>query len=115
MEDPRTRWALHSIAPVRYLTELSSGGRRSREPDRLVVAFQFQLSLLPCGLEHLDGVGDVLLRVISHHLHSYPCGAFWNRRKFDEIGNQSQFGQALAHQTRQAFRTHLDANDRGWI
>jgi hypothetical protein len=49
--------------PLRLLSiiELPSGGCRSRELGRLAVTFELQLRLLPCGLEHPDGVGNVLL------------------------------------------------------
>ena len=57
----------------------------------------FQLGLLPGSLKHLDGLGDVLRRVVSHHLHSYPSSAFGDRGEFDEIGDQSKFHQLLPH------------------
>src|SRR5674476_1039524 len=94
---------------------LSSGGDYLREPGRLVDVLEFQLRLLPGGLEDPDGVGDVLLRVVGHHLHPDPRGAFGNRWEFDEIGDQSKFRQALADETGNALRSHLDANDRRGI
>src|SRR5665647_1957563 len=94
---------------------LSSGGDYLREPGRLVDILEFQLRLLAGGLEDPDGVGDVLLRMVGHHLHPDPRGAFGNRWEFDEIGDQSEFRHALAHETGQAFRSHLDADDRGRI
>src|SRR3981081_3196445 len=58
----------------------------------LVDGLQFQLGLLPGGLKDLNGIGDVLLRVIGHHLHPYTGGPLRDCRKFDQIRDQPESG-----------------------
>jgi Diguanylate cyclase, GGDEF domain len=79
---------------------------------RPVDIVELNFRLLPRGLEYLDGIGDVLHRVVGHHLHPNTGGSLRHRREFDQVRDQSHFGQSLADKTGKAFRSHLDADDR---
>ena len=60
----------------------------------LIKVFEFMLSLGFRHLEDCDSVGDVLLGMARHDLHADAGGALRNRRKFHEVGDQSELGQA---------------------
>jgi len=46
---------------------------------------EIDFCLLSGSSENLDSVGNVLFRMVGHHLHPDPRSAFWNRGEFNKI------------------------------